>query len=305
MKIIFMGTPDFAVFSLDALRERKDEILLVISQEDRPRDRGKKVQPTPVKKRAEELGIEVYQPKSIKSDEAFDRIAALKPDLIVVTAYGQIIPKRILDIPRYGCINVHASLLPKYRGAAPIHFALINGERTTGITTMYMSEGLDTGDMILKDEIRIADEDTLQTLHDKLAYLSKKTLTDTLQKIECEEAVRIPQNDTESSYAPLIKKEMGHIDFSKTPREIQNLSRALSVYAKMNGESIKFWNAQLGDDLQSEDYGKLIRINKDNLEIAANGGTVKFFEIQLPNKKRMSVEDFLKGNRVEQGIIFE
>lgn len=305
MKIIFMGTPDFAVFSLDALRERKDEILLVISQEDRPRDRGKRVQPTPVKKRAEELGIEVYQPKSIKSDEAFDRIAALKPDLIVVTAYGQIIPKRILDIPRYGCINVHASLLPKYRGAAPIHFALINGERTTGITTMYMSEGLDTGDMILKDEIRIADEDTLQTLHDKLAYLSKKTLTDTLQKIECEEAVRIPQNDTESSYAPLIKKEMGHIDFSKTPREIQNLSRALSVYAKMNGESIKFWNAQLGDDLQSEDYGKLIRINKDNLEIAANGGTVKFFEIQLPNKKRMSVEDFLKGNRVEQGIIFE
>lgn len=305
MKIIFMGTPDFAVFSLDALRERKDEILLVISQEDRPRDRGKKVQPTPVKKRAEELGIEVYQPKSIKSDESFDRIAALKPDLIVVTAYGQIIPKRILDIPRYGCINVHASLLPKYRGAAPIHFALINGERTTGITTMYMSEGLDTGDMILKDEIRIADEDTLQTLHDKLAYLSKKTLTDTLQKIECEEAVRIPQNDTESSYAPLIKKEMGHIDFSKTPREIQNLSRALSVYAKMNGESIKFWNAQLGDDLQSEDYGKLIRINKDNLEIAANGGTVKFFEIQLPNKKRMSVEDFLKGNRVEQGIIFE
>ncbi len=176
MKIIFMGTPDFAVSSLDAIAERQDEIVLVISQVDKPRDRGKKLQPTAVKKRAEELGLRVYQPQSIKSEEAFEEIRRLEPELIVVTAYGQIIPKRILDIPKYGCVNVHASLLPKYRGAAPIHYAILNGDDETGITTMYMSEGLDTGDMIRKDVIKIEPSDTTAELHDKLALLSKKNL---------------------------------------------------------------------------------------------------------------------------------
>lgn len=305
MKIIFMGTPDFAVYSLDAIKERGDEILLVISQEDRPRDRGKKIQPTPVKKRAEELGIEVYQPKSIKSDEAFEKISSLTPDLIVVTAYGQIVSKRILDLPRYGCINVHASLLPKYRGAAPIHYALIYGEEKTGITTMYMSEGLDTGDMILKDEINIAEKDTLQTLHDKLALLSKGTLTKTIGQIEQGTAPRIPQTEQDSTYASLIKKEMGHIDFSKTPKEIRNLSRALSTYAILDENTVKLWGAEEGVCTGRSNYGEILQVHKDNIEVVAKGGTVKFYEIQFPNKKRMRVEDFLKGNSIEEGQILK
>ncbi|MDO4711920.1 MAG: methionyl-tRNA formyltransferase [Peptostreptococcaceae bacterium] len=305
MKIIFMGTPDFAVYSMDAIQERGDEIALVISQEDRPRDRGKKIQPTPVKQRAQELEIEVYQPLSIKIEEAFEKIDRIKPDLIVVTAYGQIIPKRILEVPKYGCINVHASLLPRHRGAAPIHFALINGDEKTGITTMYISEALDTGDMILKDELDILEEDDLKSLHDKLAILSKKTLKETLDRIENGSAERHRQCEECATYAPLIKKEMGHIDFSKTPEEIKNISRALSAYAKLNGNTIKLWQAEVGEEVEGRAFGEIYRVNKDNIEVVAKGKTIKFYEIQIPNKKRMRVEDFLKGNEIETGAFFE
>lgn len=305
MKIIFMGTPDFAVYSMDAIQERGDEIALVISQEDRPRDRGKKIQPTPVKQRAQELEIEVYQPLSIKIEEAFEKIDRIKPDLIVVTAYGQIIPKRILEVPKYGCINVHASLLPRHRGAAPIHFALINGDEKTGITTMYISEALDTGDMILKDELDILEEDDLKSLHDKLAILSKKTLKETLDRIENGSAERHRQCEECATYAPLIKKEMGHIDFSKTPEEIKNISRALSAYAKLNGNTIKLWQAEVGEEVEGRAFGEIYRVNKDNIEVVAKGKTIKFYEIQIPNKKRMRVEDFLKGNEIETGDFFE
>ncbi len=305
MKVVFMGTPEFAVYSLDAIAERGDEIALVISQEDKARDRGKKIQPPPVKERAIELGIEVFQPKSIKSDEAYEILQKINPDIIVVTAYGQIVPKRILDLPKYGCINVHASLLPKYRGAAPIHYALIDGEQKTGITTMVMAEGLDTGDMLVADEIAIDESDDLKSLHDKLAVLSKKTLTKTLDMIEKGGVIRTEQDDSKSSYASLIHKEMGHIDFSKTPREIINLSRAIPTFAYMEGQVIKLFDGKVGSENISEDYGKIVQVGKDHLEIQAKGGIICFFGIQMPNKKRMRVEDFLKGNKIETSLTLE
>lgn len=304
MKLIFMGTPQFAVSSLDTLVERGDEIQLVITQEDKPRDRGKKIQMPAVKERALELGIEVYQPKSIKSDEAYEKICNLNPDLIVVTAYGQIIPKRILDIPKFGCINVHASLLPKYRGAAPINFVLIHGEKETGITTMYMAEGLDTGDMILADSLKIEEEDNTASLHDKLAQLSKKTLAETLALIEQEKAPRLPQDHEKSSYAPLITKDMGKIDFSKSATEIINLSRGISVYTDYNNQNIKLFELKKGEASSSKEYGKIKAIHPDHLEVIAKDATVKIYEIQFPNKKRMKVSDYLKGNHMDPNIRF-
>ncbi|MGB5823144.1 MAG: methionyl-tRNA formyltransferase, partial [Proteocatella sp.] len=242
MKIIFMGTPEFAVYSLEVLKERGDEVALVISQEDKPKGRGKKLQPTPVKERALEYGYEVYQPKKVREKEAVEIIKNINPDLIVVTAFGQILTKEILDIPKYGCINVHASLLPKYRGAAPINFAIINGESQSGITTMYMGEGLDTGDMILSDSIKIEDEDTAGVLHDKLAKLSKKTLKETLDLIEKGRAPRSVQEHEKSTYAPMMNKELGHIDFSKEAQSIVNLVKGVdpwpSAYANLNGEVV-------------------------------------------------------------------
>lgn len=269
MNIVFMGTPQFAVSSLDAIVERGDTVKLVISQEDKPRDRGKKIQMPAVKERALELGLEVYQPKSIKSDEAYAKLKEINPDLIVVTAYGQIIPKHILDLPKYGCINVHASLLPGYRGAAPINFVLVNGEKQTGITTMYMAEGLDTGDMILADAIEIEDDDNYMTLHDKLAALSKETLTKTLALVEQEKAPRIAQDDEQSSYAPLITKKMGEIDFTQSAEDIVNLSRGMAVYTTCNGDKVKLFNIKKGEPNSSTEFGKIKNVESDYIEIIA------------------------------------
>lgn len=304
MRVVFMGTPEFAVSSLEAVIERGDEVALVISQQDRPKDRGKKMQPTAVKKKAQQLGIPVFQPESIKSDETYELLKAIEPDIIVVTAYGQILPKRILELTKFGCVNVHASLLPKYRGAAPIQFAIINGEEKTGITTMYMSEGLDTGDMIFKDEIEIMPDDTTAILHDKLALLSKSTLTKTLDQIERRIAPRIAQEEEYSSYAPLISKQMGHIDFSKEAQSIVNLVRGLPAYAYLDEHLIKLFDARLGERTDSEEYGKITKLHKDSIEVIAKGHSVLFYEIQVPNKKRMRVADFLKGNTLEKGAVF-
>ena len=304
MNIVFMGTPAFAVASLDAIVERGDKVALVISQEDKPRDRGKKIQMPAVKERALDLGLAVYQPQSIKSDEAYERLSAINPDLIVVTAYGQIVPKRILDLPKYGCINVHASLLPKYRGAAPINFVLVNGEQQTGITTMYMAEGLDTGDIILADVIDIAEEDTAATLHDKLAELSKETLTKTLALIEQGKAPRTAQVDSESSYAPLITKDMGRLDFRKSAEALVNLSRGMAVYTNYKGEKVKLFHLKKGGPIASTEYGKIKSIQPDSIEIIAKDATLKVYEIQFPNKKRLKVSDYLKGNTLDMSIKF-
>lgn len=305
MKVVFMGTPDFAVYSLDALTEMDLEIALVISQTDRPKDRGKKMQPTAVKKRAEELGLPIYQPLNIKSEEVYEKLKELDPELIIVTAYGQLLPKSILELPRYGCINVHASLLPKYRGAAPIHYALLHGEEKTGITTMYMSEGLDVGDMIYTDELSIEPQDDIQSLHDKLALLSKKTLKKTVEAIINEKAPRIVQKEEDASYASLITKEMGHLDFSKSANVLLNQTRALPSYAFLGEQRIRLFNAAIGGISESEDYGRIVRVNGDSIEVIAKDHRILFYELQFPNKKRMSVKDFLKGNQIPSGSLLE
>lgn len=308
MKIIFMGTPDFAVHSLEVLKERNDEVLLVVSQEDKPKGRGKKLQFTPVKEKALDYGYEVFQPKKVRESEAVEKLRALNPDLIVVTAFGQILTKEILDIPKYGCINVHASLLPRYRGAAPINFAIINGENKTGITTMYMAEGLDTGDMILSDEIEIAEDDTAGKLHDKLAILSKKTLKETLDLIELGKAPRTVQDDSESNYAPMMGKELGHIDFRKKPKEIINLSRGVdpwpSSYAKLGDEVVKLFKIKIGNKTENKNYGEILAVSSEYIEVVADGETVFIHEVQFPNKKRMLVKEYLKGNEIKTGEIF-
>jgi len=308
MKIIFMGTPEFAVNSLEVLKERGDEVVLVISQKDKPKGRGKKLQPTPVKEKALEYGYEVHQPDRVKEKQSVELIKSLKPDLIVVTAFGQILTKEILDIPRLGCINVHASLLPKYRGAAPINFAIINGEEKTGITTMYMAEGLDTGDIILSDEIAIEPKDTAGSLHDKLADLSKKTLSRTLELFEKGQVPRTAQDGTKSSYAPMMDKELGHLDFSQDAKDVINLARGVdpwpSAYAKLNGDTVKLFDLKLGKPSLSPDYGEITDVKSDCIEIRAKGNSVLVYEVQFPNKKRMPVKEYLKGNDIKQGDLF-
>ena len=308
MKIIFMGTPEFAVHSLEVLKERGDEVMLVISQKDKPKGRGKKLQPTPVKEKALEYGYRVHQPDRVRESESVELIRSLSPDLIVVTAFGQILTKEILDIPRLGCINVHASLLPKYRGAAPINFAVINGEEKTGITTMYMAEGLDTGDMILANEIEIEAHDTAGSLHDKLAQLSRKTLAKTLELIEKGEAPRTVQDDSQSSYAPMMDKELGHLDFSRDARSVVNLARGVdpwpSAYAVLGGVTEKLFDVRLGRPSENTSYGEIADVMSDCIEINEKGGTVLVYEVQFPNKKRMPVKEYLKGNEIKTGDLF-
>lgn len=307
MKVIFMGTPEFAVYSLEVLNKRNDDVLLVVSQEDKPKGRGKKLQPTPVKEKSLEYGYEVFQPKKLREPEAVAKLKELEPDLIVVTAFGQILTKEILDIPKYGCINVHASLLPKFRGAAPINFAIIEGEKKTGITTMYMAQGLDTGDMILKDEVEITDEDTFSTLHDKLALLSQKTLRETLELIEQGKAPRTVQDDSLSNYAPMMHKELGHIDFSKKAQSIINLSRGIdpwpSSYAKLGDDVVKLFNMKLGSKTDNKNYGEIVAVNSEYIEVITDGETVLIYEVQFPNKKRMPVREYLKGNDIKTGEV--
>ncbi len=305
MKAIFMGTPEFAISSFEALNESEFEIALVVTQPDRPKGRGKKLQSPPVKIRALENNIEVFQPERIKDSEAIKKIKEVKPDLIVVVAFGQILPKDILEIPKYGCINVHASLLPKYRGAAPINFSIINGEKKTGVTTMYMEEGLDTGDMLLKNEIEITPEDTASTLHDKLAVVGKKTLSDTIKAIISGEIKAEKQDDSMSSYAPIMTKELGKINWNMSAESISNLIRGTdpwpSAYTYYDKAVIKLFCPVVIDRLSNEIPGTIVFLSDQGLDIATKDNIVRIKEIQVSGKKRMPVAEFLKGNTLEIG----
>ena len=243
MKIIFAGTPDFAVPALEKLYKNNYDVQLVITQKDRPRGRGKKLQYTPVKEKALELGIEVFQPDNINSSDSIEKLKSISPDFIIVAAFGQILKREVLDIPKYGCINVHASLLPKYRGAAPINWAIINGETETGITIMEMEEGLDTGDMISKRSIPIVDEDDCESIHDKLAYLGSDLLVETIDDIVKGRAKKTPQNHNVSSYAPMIYKKTGKIHWNNKAKDINNLVRGLKpwpmAYTNYKDEVVK------------------------------------------------------------------
>ncbi len=309
MKIIFAGTPEFAVPSLEALVEHNFDVALVISQEDRPRGRGKKLQPTPVKKRAMELGLEVYQPSSINSEESIERLKEVGADFLVVAAFGQILKKEVLSIAKVDSINVHASLLPKYRGAAPINWAIINGEDETGITIMKIEEGLDTGDMISKAAIPILDEDDAITVHDKLSKLGGEILVSTLKDIMDGKASYTPQNDDESSYAPMLSRETGRIDWSKSSRDIFNLIRGLKPwpgsFTNYGDDLVKIHSLRVLDEAIGGQAGEIVKVSNEGLYVATGDGVVIIEELQFPNKRRMKVREYLAGNSIESGRILK
>ena len=307
MKIVFMGTPDIAVPCLQKIIDEKYEILGVVTQPDKPKGRGKKLGMSPVKELAIENNIPVYQPVKARDKEFIDKIKSLNPDVIVVVAFGQILPKEILEIPKLGCINVHVSLLPKYRGAAPINWVIINGEEKTGVTTMYMDEGLDTGDMILKTEVNLDENITAGELHDKMMNIGAETLKETLRLIEEGNAPREVQNHEEFSYAPIMNKSLGNIDFSKSAREIHNLVRGVnpwpSAYTRYNDVIMKVWKTKVLDEKSTKDVGTIIDVSKDGIKVSTIDNVLLIEEIQMPNKKRMLVGEYIKGNTIETGLV--
>lgn len=312
MKIVFMGTPDFAEKSLEAIYNSGHEILAVVTNPDRPKGRGMKMVSSPVKEFAVSKNLKIYQPEKVRKNiEFIEEIKKLQPDVICVVAYGKILPKEILDIPKLGCINVHGSLLPKYRGAAPIQWAVINGEKVTGVTTMYMDIGMDTGDMILKEEVSIGEDETTGELWDKLSEVGAKLLVKTLSQIEDGNAPRLPQGE-DFTMAPMLNKDMSKIDWnSKTAKEIKNLVRGLNpimgTYSYLDDKKIKFWKVDvLPLENENVENGTILKSNsKDGLYIKAKDGVIKVLEIQGENSKRMPIQDFLRGNELEEGKKFE
>ena len=308
MRIVFMGTPDFAVPTLDSLIRGGHEIIAAVTQPDKPKGRGKAVLLTPVKEKALEHNIPVYQPVKARDPEFIALLQELNPDAIVVVAFGQILPKAILDIPKYGCINVHASLLPKYRGAAPIQWAVIDGEEVSGVTTMLMDEGLDTGDMLEKIEYVLDKHETGGSLFDKLSALGGELILSTLEKIENGTITRTPQGDAVTSYAKMLNKSMGKIDWSMEAVKIERLIRGLnpwpSAYTSLKGKTVKIWAAEVEEGTVTGNPGR-VTVNKDKLLVETGEGFLSITELQLEGKKRMETAAFLRGFTVEDQSIFE
>ena len=308
MRVVFMGTPDFSVPTLAALKEAGHEVAAVVTQPDKPKGRGHEVLFTPVKEKALEYGIPVYQPRRVRDPEVLEWFRQLALDAIVVVAFGQILPKEILELPKYGCINVHASLLPKYRGAAPIQWAVINGEKTTGITIMRMDEGLDTGDMIAREEIELAPDETGGSLFDKLSGMGGPLLLKTLEDLEAGRARFTPQTG-ETCYASMLKKEMGEIAWEQPAQVIERLIRGLSpwpsAYTYLGQKTLKIWAAEAmpaaGSPLGAP--GEIIYVGKDRIWIQTGDGILAVRELQLEGKKRMTTDAFLRGYPVECGTI--
>lgn len=307
MKIVFMGTPDFAVPCLEALVDAGHELLLVVTQPDRPKGRGNQVMAPPVKVRAVELGLPMAQPVKIKTPEFTAKLRELAPDLMVVVAFGQLLSQEILDIPRYGCVNVHASLLPKYRGAAPIHWAVINGETETGITTMYMDIGLDTGDMILKDTLNIGPEDTVGQVHDALAPLGARLLRETVELIAQGQAPRLVQDNDQATYSPKIAREQEVIDWSKDAQAIVNHIRGMNpwpvAFTTYQDKVLKLWRAVVWEENQTQGQpGEIVQVYpKRGFVVQTGQGQVLVDEVQPAGGKRMPARDWVGGARVAAG----
>ena len=305
MNIMFMGTPEFACVSLRKLSDKGYNITSVVTTEDKPRGRGHKMTHPDVYVCAEELGVKnIYQPVNLKKENFEDILLSENPDVIVVVAYGKLLPEYVINFPRYGCINVHGSLLPKYRGAAPMQWCLIDGESETGVTTMYMDKGLDTGDMLLKSAIALTPEDNFGTVHDKLSVLGADLLVETLSALEKGEIQRVPQGETTTHYAQMITKEMCKIEWSKNALDICNLIRGLTPFPKatciFEGKILKITKALPIDSSSDKTPGQVISVNKDSFDVCCGESTVlRIFEIQPEAKKVMSVEDYLKGNKIE------
>ena len=307
-RVIFMGTPEFAVPCLAALYEYCD-VIGVVTQPDKPRGRGQKLVPSSVKAWAEAHGLPVWQPKRIKEEDFTAFLEEQKPDLMVVVAFGQILSQRILDIPPYGCINVHGSLLPRYRGAAPMQWCVIDGEKKTGITTMFMDAGLDTGDMLLKAEFPIGPDTTLEEVHDGLMALGAKVLIDTLEELSAGTLKRIPQTG-ESNYAPMLTKETGHIHWQDCAQKIHNLVRGLDswpgAYTFLAGKKYKIWRTRCTTEKTEAQPGTILRADKkEGLFVAAGDGVLEITELQAPGKKRMAAKDYLNGHAIALPATFE
>ncbi len=303
-----MGTPEFAVPCLAALYEHCD-VIGVVTQPDKPRGRGQKLVPSPVKAWAEAHGLPVWQPKRIKEEDFTAFLEEQKPDLMVVVAFGQILSQRILDIPPYGCINVHGSLLPRYRGAAPMQWCVIDGEKKTGITTMFMDAGLDTGDMLLKAEFPIGPDTTLEEVHDGLMALGAKVLIDTLEELSAGTLKRIPQTG-ESNYAPMLTKETGHIHWQDCAQKIHNLVRGLDswpgAYTFLAGKKYKIWRTRCTTEKTEAQPGTILRADKkEGLFVVAGDGVLEITELQAPGKKRMAAKDYLNGHAIALPATFE
>ncbi len=303
LRIIFMGTPEFACPTLQKLIDRGEEVVAVITQPDRPRGRGQQTLPPPVKVLAEQHGIPVMQPVKVRLPEAVEEIRRLAPDLIVVVAFGQILPKSLLEIPRFGCINVHASLLPRWRGAAPLNWCIINGDTETGVTTMMMDVGLDTGDMLLKKTTPIDPEENTQSLHDRLSIIGADALAETLDLLKAGELVREKQDDALTCYASMLKKEDGLIDWNKDPQIIKNLVRGMTpwpgAYSYLEGKMLKVYRVRTANG--EGQPGTVIGADRQGLEVACSGGSIIIEELQLEGKKRLSAGDFLAGYKIAPG----
>lgn len=307
MKVVFMGTPDFAVGTLEALIEAGHEVIGVVTQPDKPKGRGKTLMATPVKEVALKHQIPVYQPKKVREAGFTETLGRLAPDVIVVAAFGQIITKEILDIPRFGCINVHASLLPAYRGAAPIQWAVINGEKESGVTIMQMDEGLDTGDMIDKVVVPLAQDETGGSLFDKLSQAGARLCVKVLKDLEEGNAVREKQpEESTTPYASMISKKMGEIDWNRSAKSIEQLIRGLdpwpSAYTKLQGKTLKLWKAEAQKENVPEGVpGEVVKVERDTFCIQTGDGILKIEEVQLEGKKRMDTAAFLRGFHLSQG----
>ena len=310
MNIVFMGTPDFAVPCLQALIDNGENVQAVFTQPDKPKGRGYKMLPPPVKSLALTYNIPVYQPLSLKKGEdaenALNILKELSPDLIIVVAYGKILPKEILELPKYYCINVHASLLPRYRGAAPIQWCVLNGEKETGVTTMLMAEGLDTGDMLLKETVAIGDDETASELHDRLSAVGAELLIKTISAVKAGTITREEQDDSLSNYASMITKDMCPIDFSLPAQQVHNKIRGLSAspcaVTMLNGKRLKIFKSTMSDKKKYDLAAGTVVNEKDFTVVCGDGYTVTFTEVQSEGGKRMKVSDFLRGNHIEKGI---
>ena len=318
MRIVFMGTPDFAVATLEALCEAGFDVIAAVSQPDKPKGRHGILSPTPVKEKAMELGIPVFQPEKAKDSEFIEKLRELAPDLIVVTAYGQILKKELLSIPKYGCINVHASLLPRWRGAAPVQWSIIEGDKVTGVTTMLMDEGLDTGDMLLKKEVEIGPKETGGSLFEKLAKAGGELIVETVKRLEAGELKREKQNEELMTYASMLDKHMGKINWNREAAEIERLIRGLDpwpgTYSFYEKKMLKLWDADVIEDTEElskessidterAEAGSVVLASKKGLVIKTGKGFLKINDLQPEGKKRMKAEEFLRGSRISEGTV--
>jgi methionyl-tRNA formyltransferase len=307
-RIVFFGTPSFAIPTLQGLLEGPDKVVGVVTQPDREKGRGRKVVISPVKELALQRGLNPLQPEKAKEEAFQEALRDLQPDLMVVVAYGQILPKSVLDIPKYEAVNVHASLLPKYRGAAPIAWAILNGEKVTGVTTMVMDEGMDTGDILLQAEVPIGSDDTCQTLHDRLAFLGSRLLVETLERMKRGNVQPIPQDHSKATYAPPLKKEDGHIDWKRDAEEIDRQVRALNpwpgAFTRWDGRLLRIYTGVVRGRPLTGKTGSVVWVGTDFIEVEAGRNAYIIKEVQLEGRRRMSIREFVSGHPIPVGTVF-